>query len=490
MITYYVSSTGNDTNIGTNDGAPLKTARKAYDLAQSGDTILFKAGDRFTDQVIGNEYGGFDKSFITIGKYGNSTAPNPQFRAQTIGGQHIRFQGDPIIQNVIIQDLDFYALPPLDPYTDRRDAPISAYARGSGWILKNIRISGYVGGMNISAENMGDIQNCLFENIVVDRTYARLMLNTNGQLEKTHSGGFFLSKTTGCILRKCAALRVGWIPDSPLYIPTIFNQGFYMHGSNTNLLLDECLAVACSAGGIQLRGGNQTAQNCMSVGCPVGIGGGSETDYNSMGAMWTGSIRGCISWNTDDVTPIDPNASGRLGSPPHRPATGMQINFSDGGIVENNYIINGVSSENGGVGLQLAKRIMNTNIRNNTIFNWNGTLVSATMPTTNTNIRNNRFAGRITQTGYRGDPAVASFAQNKWIGTNPNTNSPEGPTLPYNDGIYETMECGLDSYYSENEGFDGTDRAAWVKLADERWNGKILNSQNVKNWLESRLADM
>lgn len=485
-ITYFVSSVnGNDNNIGTNDGSPLKTTRKAYDLARDGDVILLKAGERFTDAIIGNEYGAFDKSNITIGKYGNDSAPNPLIRAENRGGDHIRFQGDRIIENVIVTDLDFRAVAPADPYNDKRGAPITAYARGNGWVLKNIKIEGYAGGMNISGEEVGDIQNCLFENITINKTYARLSLNANNQVERTHSGGFFLSKTTGTILRKCAALRCGWIPESNLYIPTIYNQGFYMHASNSNLLLDNCTAMMCAAGGIQLRGNTQNALNCISIGCPVGIGGGNKTDYNSTGLLWKGYIRGCIAWNTDDVTPSDPTDSGRMGSPPHKPAIGIAVNFSDGAIVENNYCLNGTSAEGNGAAIQIGERTNNTNIVNNKCYDWKGSIVTATHSTTNTFVRNNMFAGKNNQVPYSGNVNFANFSNNRWVGCNPSSSTPDGFNEQYNDGMYYDFTYGVDAYYYYNGGFQGSERAAWTKAADEHWDGKSLNIENVKNWIES-----
>lgn len=483
-ITYFVSTSGNDINVGTNDGSPLKTTRKAYDLARDGDTVLLKAGDRFTDAIIGNEYGSFEKSNITIGRYGNDNAPNPLIRAENRGGDHVRLQGDAIIENFRISDIDFRALPPTDAYQDRRGAPITAYARGNGWTIKNIKIQGYAGGMNISGEEIGDIRNCLFENIVVDRTYARLALDSNGAVTRTHSGGFFLSKTANCIMRKCAALRCGWVPESNLYIPTIYNQGFYMHTTNSDLLLDGCVAIMCAAGGIQLRGNTQTAENCMSIGCPIGIGGGNKTDYNASGLLWKGAIRGCIAWNTDDVTPSDPTESGRMGSPPHKPAVGIAVNFSDGATVENNYCLNGASAEGNGAAIQLGERTSNTTIKNNKCYDWKGSIVTATHQTVNTFVRNNIFAGKNNQLAYSGNPAFANFNSNRWIGCNSSVNSPEGKCEDYNDGMYYELTYGLDSYYYYNGGFKGSERAAWTKAADDHWNGNPLNIDNVKVWIE------
>src|SRR3989304_7823076 len=49
-VTYYVSTTGNDTNNGTSEGTPFRTIQKGANVAQAGDTVLVKAGT-YNEQV-------------------------------------------------------------------------------------------------------------------------------------------------------------------------------------------------------------------------------------------------------------------------------------------------------------------------------------------------------------------------------------------------------------------------------------------------------
>jgi hypothetical protein len=63
MTTYYVSSSGSDSNAGTSTGAPFATFSKAAAVASPNDTVLGKGGDTIADNAVFN--GG-----ITLGSYG------------------------------------------------------------------------------------------------------------------------------------------------------------------------------------------------------------------------------------------------------------------------------------------------------------------------------------------------------------------------------------------------------------------------------------
>ena len=67
---YYVSSTGSDTNNGTSTATPWKTISKVNASAfVSGDLILFKSGDTFYGTLSPSVSG------ITYGNYGTGAKP-------------------------------------------------------------------------------------------------------------------------------------------------------------------------------------------------------------------------------------------------------------------------------------------------------------------------------------------------------------------------------------------------------------------------------
>lgn len=68
--TYYVSSTGNDTNAGTSSAAPWRTLKKvngAY--LRAGDVVLFKGGETFTGGLLKKNLSG-----VTYSSYGTGKA--------------------------------------------------------------------------------------------------------------------------------------------------------------------------------------------------------------------------------------------------------------------------------------------------------------------------------------------------------------------------------------------------------------------------------
>lgn len=492
MKTIYLNSRGSDNNTGLNEGSPVATGRRAYDLAEPGDTIRVFAGEQYPNFLLGNEYGTFAKSNITVDRYGQEDAPNPLILGIARAASHIHFQhGDGLpIDNVTIRNLNFLAFQPTDPYADVRGGAITAYCIGQNVVLENINIEGYVGGMNLSSYIPGGFRNGLLRNVVVSDTYARLSRNGEGIVERTHSGGFFLSNTAGFILADCAALNVGWQNNSELWYPTKFNQGFYMHGSNSNLLLDRCMAIGASAGGIQLRGQDQSASNCLVIGCPVGIGGGSGTDYNHGCPAWSGKISNCVVWNSDDIVPHDQELSGRRGNPTSdtagKPAFGMMVNFCDGPTVEDNWIVGGKGYEGAGMGLVVDERANHALIKNNKVFNWRNTLLSVRRMTDGTRLENNWFGASAQQTLSAGAAANVTAVNNKFYGGWGGQGSLWTPYTEYSDGMYYDVEVGADAFLWERDGIDLSERAAWARIAQQRKAGNVLTADQVAEWLAAR----
>lgn len=67
---YYVSTTGNDSNNGS-EGSPWRTIQKAANTAQAGDTVYIKGGI-YTERVIA-QHSGTSTSYITFSAYSGDT---------------------------------------------------------------------------------------------------------------------------------------------------------------------------------------------------------------------------------------------------------------------------------------------------------------------------------------------------------------------------------------------------------------------------------
>ncbi len=73
--TYYVSTTGNDSNSGTSESSPWKTISKINSSSfQPGDSILFKRGEVWREQLVVPSSGSSGKP-ITFGAYGSGEKP-------------------------------------------------------------------------------------------------------------------------------------------------------------------------------------------------------------------------------------------------------------------------------------------------------------------------------------------------------------------------------------------------------------------------------
>ena len=73
--TYYISSSGNDANSGTSESRPWKSMAKINSFSFSpGDRILFKRGDRWSQELLPRSSGSPGKS-IVIGAYGSGNKP-------------------------------------------------------------------------------------------------------------------------------------------------------------------------------------------------------------------------------------------------------------------------------------------------------------------------------------------------------------------------------------------------------------------------------
>jgi len=75
--TYYIDSVnGNDLNSGTSEATPWKTVKKVdKSLLNTGDDVLFKRGETFTDRPLVVHWSGSSSNRVIVGAYGSGNKP-------------------------------------------------------------------------------------------------------------------------------------------------------------------------------------------------------------------------------------------------------------------------------------------------------------------------------------------------------------------------------------------------------------------------------
>src|ERR1022692_2470135 len=75
MTTYYVSTSGSNSNSGTSTGSPWQTVAKVNSTTlNAGDTVLFNGGNTFAGTALAPTTSGTSGSPITYGSYGTGNA--------------------------------------------------------------------------------------------------------------------------------------------------------------------------------------------------------------------------------------------------------------------------------------------------------------------------------------------------------------------------------------------------------------------------------
>jgi hypothetical protein len=177
--TYYVSSTGKDTNSGTNENTPFQTLDKANIVMSDGDTISLKRGDIWL--ITANLSNGNDVGVglyiradnVTIGAYGSGAKPIIDATDKTDRNEKRGIQYYCPIQvgklyatdseNVTIKDLDLRG-PALG-------CSIYAYDCGNNLTISNCDFQGAGWGTDSgecliiagSGENKITLENCFFD---------------------------------------------------------------------------------------------------------------------------------------------------------------------------------------------------------------------------------------------------------------------------------------------------------------------------------------
>ncbi|HSW97045.1 MAG TPA: hypothetical protein VLF89_04440 [Candidatus Saccharimonadales bacterium] len=178
--TYYVSSSGNDTNNGLSQTSPWQTINKVNSMTfQPGDSILFEGGQTFYGKLYftGNNSGTM-VSPITIASYGTTSATinggtSDTFFAYKVGGFSIH--------NIIFSGTSGNTGSAINFYTDTTPGTLLDYIA-----IADVSINGFNNGISIGSNNTSG-----YSNVSIKRTTI-----TNGIMNGliTYAGGMNVHK--------------------------------------------------------------------------------------------------------------------------------------------------------------------------------------------------------------------------------------------------------------------------------------------------------
>jgi hypothetical protein len=92
--TYYVSTTGNDSNNGTSTGTPYKTITKAVSVAVAGDIIYVRGGTYVLTSTISISKSGGEGNPISLMSYPGDKQPLLDYSTQAFGSKGISLSGN------------------------------------------------------------------------------------------------------------------------------------------------------------------------------------------------------------------------------------------------------------------------------------------------------------------------------------------------------------------------------------------------------------
>jgi hypothetical protein len=313
-IVYVSSSEGNDANDGLSAATPKRTLVAGYNLLRNGypDWMLLKRGDVWVNEVVGSQYGQWQRSGrsaaepMLVSSYGPATA-RPLIKS---GAQNaIAFEGggaDVQVHYVAIVGLELYAHTrnPNDP------AFISGTG-GSGTYNYGVRYAKV--GSNILIEDckitffgLGILfQPPSLTSVITDIKVRRSVVADNYGVG-SHSQGIYATGVDRMLVEECIWDHNGWNEQVAGAEATIFNRNLYL-SQNTNLICRGNIDANGSSGGMQMRRGGLAERN-LYLNNPNALGMGHP--QNDAGTTLTGIVRHNVVLGSRDITTAAPRGGG------------------------------------------------------------------------------------------------------------------------------------------------------------------------------------
>ncbi|MBX7120970.1 MAG: right-handed parallel beta-helix repeat-containing protein [Opitutaceae bacterium] len=217
--TYFVSTSGDDNNIGTRADAPWRTVKKVNStLFEPADSILFKRGDIWTasnggDQLTISSSGRSESSRIIYGAYGSGG--KPIFDGAGLSGRGAYLSGK---NYVTLQDLDFRNSSQqgvdLQDCTHVSVLRVEVLSNGKGPAI-NARRGGYIlidacvvtdarsNGIHFGGSETDRIHDSTIQNCTVNGTRANdgIVIHADSSSDQNPAGANFVIRNntaTGC----------------------------------------------------------------------------------------------------------------------------------------------------------------------------------------------------------------------------------------------------------------------------------------------------
>ncbi len=269
---YYVSAQGDDSNAGTSEAQPLKTAGAAMKMLHDGlpDWILFRRGDKFREIGQVKASGRSSAEPMLFGAYGSSTT-RPRFTAgglATSGGGG----GPEYTSYLVFMGLDF-VIERRDPTHPRHDptfgGSLVSWLRGSAGVWFEDCVFQW-GGIGFQEFDKFDIENV---------TFRRCQFLDSYDSHGSHAQNVYISRAKNVVFDECLFDHGGWNASIPGADSTIFNHNIYIQNYTPRVTLKNSISMRASSHGVQFRAGG-TVENNFFYQNPINIliGGGSTPD--------------------------------------------------------------------------------------------------------------------------------------------------------------------------------------------------------------------
>jgi hypothetical protein len=359
-IVYVSSSQGNDANDGLSPQSPVRTLNRGYQLLRDGypDWMLLKRGDVWNEGFNGStgpywaKNGRSAAEPMRLSSYGPGAA-----RPQLLTNMGFQATGASR-SNVAVTGIHFKS-----PSGGGEGVRV-VVGNGANWLFEDCMIERFKDNMNLQAMG-GTITNFRIRRcVIVDAA----------SIGAGHSQGIYADRVYGLIIEECVLDHNGWSQDTDpggAGYPTIFNHNAYIQSGCANVVFRRNIVGRGSSHGIQLRPGgviedNLFVRNALSI----LLGGGDPHPDTANGV--TGSVHRNVVLEGRD---IHPTATRGFGIDVTNIASAVVTENVVGHVNANQpqaitLLATGYGS---GIGVH------DTEVRDNTVYKWGGTVGSASV---------------------------------------------------------------------------------------------------------------
>ncbi|HEX3355621.1 MAG TPA: dockerin type I domain-containing protein [Tepidisphaeraceae bacterium] len=351
-VIYVSNSTGNDSNNGLSQSAPVKTLAHAQSLITDGsaDWLLLKRGDTFESFGQWTKSGISAQQPIYISAYG--TGARPQINSGNSYGFATFPSGTKSVGNLILSSLSFFA----NTYTGLNEtanfAGIRLISQGSNITIEDCKITGYKDDIDFDASGTG-ITNSTVRRCEILDAYDLSAPTT------AHAQGIFIGATSANdTIEENVLDHNGWRPGHP-EDRTFFNHDIYSYNGAANIVVQNNIIAEASFYGIKFNSGGTATGNLLIQ--------NSESVYLESNATIAGNV----------VTEAVDMAGTSWG-------VGINTQKAPSATITNNLVADllssvGTSSLNG-IELFNNGTAFSGTVSNNIVYNWRGSGISAQTP--------------------------------------------------------------------------------------------------------------